>query len=506
MAIPKLTYALDVWYTPVRLPEGKKRRVGSVQALKTLVKAQRVAALAISGAMHTTANDTLDIHAGLPPLEFTLDFICHRNAVRAATLPKEHPVGNILTWTHYYQGRHTSPIIALMRLYSIKPTETEIILSTSHRRLGDQCPVSTHIAPTREGSKEQEAVSTANFKLYVDGSGYEGGTGAAAVVMRHGEEISAVSHSLGPLTHYTTFDAEAVGLLLAANEILSRNLHGKIDIYMDNQSVIQRMESGKKGTGQYILKYAEEALSLAAKRAKDTNSTLDMKLRWISAHDDVAGNERADTLAKEAATGKVQPAEYCPLLLHDLPKLPHSKAAVRKEAHQQVSLQWEAKWKKSTHRAKLERVDPGLKIGKYLDMVGDWKKNRTSIITQLRTGHIPLNYHLHRIKKADSPLCPHCNNKEETVRHFLTECPAYDIERKELQNGCRNYDLPLKVLLATAEGMKATIEYVQHTKRFKKPFGSFEGDLVAPRRAAVLREKRERQEEKKRRKEEKKGR
>ncbi|KAG9227364.1 hypothetical protein CCMSSC00406_0004097 [Pleurotus cornucopiae] len=77
VAIPKLTYALDVWYTPVRLPEGKKRRVGSVQALKTLMKAQRVAALAISGAMRTTENNTLDIHAGLPPLEFTLDFICH---------------------------------------------------------------------------------------------------------------------------------------------------------------------------------------------------------------------------------------------------------------------------------------------------------------------------------------------------------------------------------------------------------------------------------------------
>lgn len=137
------------------------------------------------------------------------------------------------------------------------------------------------------------------------------------MVTQHGE-VSAVSHSLGLLTHCTTFDAEAVGLLLAANEILSRNLHGKINIYMDNQSVIQQIESGKKGTGQYILKYTEEALSLAAKRAKDTNTTLDMKLQWISAHDDVAGNERADTLGKEAATGKAQPAEYCPLLLHDL--------------------------------------------------------------------------------------------------------------------------------------------------------------------------------------------
>ncbi|KDQ26027.1 hypothetical protein PLEOSDRAFT_13598, partial [Pleurotus ostreatus PC15] len=94
-------------------------------------------------------------------------------------------------------------------------------------------------------------------------------------------------------------------------------------------------------------------------------------LQWISAHDDVAGNEQADTLGKEAATGKAQPAEYCPLLLHDLccpynlPKLLYNKAAVCKEARQRVSLQWEAKWKKSTHRAKLERVDPGLKVGKY---------------------------------------------------------------------------------------------------------------------------------------------
>lgn len=67
VAIPKLTYALDMWYTPVRLPAGRKRRVGSVRTLKTLVKAQQTAVLAISGAMHTTANDILDLHASIPP-------------------------------------------------------------------------------------------------------------------------------------------------------------------------------------------------------------------------------------------------------------------------------------------------------------------------------------------------------------------------------------------------------------------------------------------------------
>ncbi|KAG9223182.1 hypothetical protein CCMSSC00406_0000129 [Pleurotus cornucopiae] len=495
VAIPKLTYALDVWYTPVRLPAGRKRRVGSVRTLKILTKAQRVAALAISGAMRTTANDVLDLHASLPPLEYTLDFICHRNAARAATLPGTHPVGEILSWTHSYQGGHVSPIIALMRLYDLKPAETEVIQATSHRRLGSACPIPTHIAASRDNSKEREATSTADYKIYVDGSGYKGGAGAAAVVRQGEGEVTATSHTLGPLTHYTTFDAEAVGLLLASNEVLTRNLQGEIEIYMDNQSVIQRLESGKKGTGQYILEQVENMLKLAKERAAEAAAPLHISLHWISAHDNVIGNDRADVLAKEAATGTAQPAEHCPSLFTNYPMLPASRAAIRRVARMRIPIRWEKAWRKSARKPKLDRIDPTLKVGKYLGVVGDWRKNRTSVITQLRTGHVPLNQHLHRIKKADSPYCPHCNDKEESVRHYLIECPAYDTERAAMQTECKNFDLPMKVLLATAGGMEATIAFVRRTRRFNNPFGSLEGELLAPRRAAVLREKRERQKE-----------
>ncbi|KDQ30398.1 hypothetical protein PLEOSDRAFT_1088362 [Pleurotus ostreatus PC15] len=64
-----------------------------------------------------------------------------------------------------------------------------------------------------------------------------------------------------------------------------------------------------------------------------------------------------------------------------------------------------------------------------------------------------------------------------------------------MQTECKNFDLPMKVLLATAGGMEATIAFVRRTRRFNNPFGSLEGELLAPRRAAVLREKRERQKE-----------
>ncbi|KAJ3925609.1 MAG: hypothetical protein NXY57DRAFT_906865, partial [Lentinula lateritia] len=43
-------------------------------------------------------------------------------------------------------------------------------------------------------------------------------------------------------------------------------------------------------------------------------------------------------------------------------------------------------------------------------------------LTQLCTGHIPLQKHLDCIGKADSPMCPCCKRADETITHFLFSC------------------------------------------------------------------------------------
>ncbi|KAG2043292.1 hypothetical protein BDR03DRAFT_909915, partial [Suillus americanus] len=53
---------------------------------------------------------------------------------------------------------------------------------------------------------------------------------------------------------------------------------------------------------------------------------------------------------------------------------------------------------------------------------------------QLRTGHAPLNKHLHRITKISSPTCQQCHQPEETVHHFLIACPVYARQHHALQN------------------------------------------------------------------------
>jgi hypothetical protein len=77
VTIPKITYGANVWYTPPHVVMGKRFRTGSAGVLKELEKAQRIATLAINGALRTTASDTLDAHAGILPIGLTLEKVCH---------------------------------------------------------------------------------------------------------------------------------------------------------------------------------------------------------------------------------------------------------------------------------------------------------------------------------------------------------------------------------------------------------------------------------------------
>ncbi|KAJ3874759.1 hypothetical protein F5051DRAFT_314507, partial [Lentinula edodes] len=103
------------------------------------------------------------------------------------------------------------------------------------------------------------------------------------------------------------------------------------------------------------------------------------------------------------------------------------------------------------------------------------RRKQTSILFQLRTGHVPLNSHLHRIGKADSPNCPHCNAAGraniETVKHYITECPAYRKERFRLRQKLGRQTRSLRHLLSDKKCTPHLLRYIGGTKRFEKVFG-----------------------------------
>ncbi|KAJ6449489.1 hypothetical protein C8R45DRAFT_753748, partial [Mycena sanguinolenta] len=85
-------------------------------------------------------------------------------------------------------------------------------------------------------------------------------------------------------------------------------------------------------------------------------------------------------------------------------------------------------------------------------------------LTQLRTGHIGLNAHLHRFGAAPSPLCSHCAIPE-TVPHYLLSCPGYRRQRLQLIVRLGTARLSLKRLLAAKSDHKAVLAYVRDTLR-----------------------------------------
>ena len=51
------------------------------------------------------------------------------------------------------------------------------------------------------------------------------------------------------------------------------------------------------------------------------------------------------------------------------------------------------------------------------------------LLTHIITGHSYLKYFQHKIGNERSPLCDKCGEDTETVAHYLTQCPAYAMQR-----------------------------------------------------------------------------
>lgn len=128
VALLKITYGIDIWYSPPTKPVGYMKNIGSVNALRRLQKTQRIATLAITGSLRTSPTDLLDVHAGLLPMELALLKACHNATVCLLTLPDTHPLHKIVK--HVKRSpptKHLSPINHLLKTLRLLDVDIETI-------------------------------------------------------------------------------------------------------------------------------------------------------------------------------------------------------------------------------------------------------------------------------------------------------------------------------------------------------------------------------------------
>jgi hypothetical protein len=187
----------------------------------------------------------------------------------------------------------------------------------------------------------------------------------------------------------------------------------------DNKTAIETLKSDLVKLGQQIaLSILKSAKEMKAKRGSRRFS---ITLHWTAGHAGIAGNVQADKEAKKATRGTTSDKKLLPPLLRH--KLTTNPLALKKNHSTTILKKWSANWKSAPRGVRFAALDNTTPSSNFLNIISHSKLSRkdSSILTQICTGHFPLNSYLHKFKLVDSLRCPACGpDAGQQQRQFIT--------------------------------------------------------------------------------------
>ena len=162
--------------------------------------------------------------------------------------------------------------------------------------------------------------------------------------------------------------------------------------------------------------------------------------------------------------------------MNQLPKtlrkrLPHSASRARQNHAQELKAIAARRWTEAPRGRRMKHIDDMLPSGNFAKLVKPLARRHANLLTQLRTGHVPLYAYLKRIGKSLTDTCPTCAEAPETPTHYLLDCPAYGIHRAIHFRTLGREGRKLSVLLNSKTALRPLFAYVNATERFRRIFG-----------------------------------
>ena len=371
--LPRIAYGSIVWWHKASIEKFKNK----------LFSLQRMAEIAITGALKSTPIAAMDVILGLPPLHFVLEARSRNCAIRLAAL-------NL--WISWNQTTDHCKMTEYLNKYSYYWQNSDKILSKYNFEQSFEVMIGN-----REEFFDLDQVPPDSLVWYTDGSKNESGVGAGVCCMEQEifEKIRLESHA-------TVYQAELAAINRCAELCIQNNFSNRqIYIASDSQAALKTLSSCRIRS-----KTATNCLENLAKLSQAN----EVKLIWVPSHQGIKGNEQADTLAKDATS-----------LQTTCLNIPFVEALWKQENNRWLGLKHRAHW----------RGIEGLKVSKsFINSANDKKfidfiqhnRNELRLLVGLFTGHCCLRKYLKNIGIIKDSSCRFCNDHEETSLHLLCEC------------------------------------------------------------------------------------
>ena len=400
----------------------------STANLKHLDRIQNSAVRFINGGMRSTPTAACEVHANIEPLglrreKATLELFekCKREEKgnpNRKLVDEWHPETrlkqkSVLHKVLELQTKHNLPnqrqeTITVCR--DMPPHKELIIPEIRMTLVGNVTKKDDPVTILTAALKTIDTYPVDWIHIYTDGSADRGTSTAGYGVYFEYPDGSSGELSEACGENSSNYDAEIAAIENALNLLKTQvqaNPEKKqnIVIFTDAMSALQSLEEDptNKPELKSILLDAHELMATYGVKTS---------MQWIPGHSNTPGNDKADTLAKK---GSRQPQ-------------PHTKTTfgtVKQILRANMKEEWLNGWTLNEtgrelfkHMAAPNRADP----------IGALNRKDQSTIFRLRTQHIALNKHLHRIGATTTPACPLCNHPEESVDHHLYHCaPLADL-------------------------------------------------------------------------------